>query len=143
TLAPEVNLAAAHVLDQLGISVIRVVAAGCCGAVTHHLSAHDETRQQLRHNIDAMWPHLEAGVEAVIMTASACTAMLTDYGHVLREDAAYGGRAPRVSTLARDIGEVVLANSGALREALRRAGKNAAPGPRVAFQSPCTLQHAL
>jgi glycolate oxidase iron-sulfur subunit len=142
-LAPEVNLAAARVLDCLGISVIRAVAAGCCGAVAHHLSAHDETRQQLRHNIDAMWPSVESGVEAVIMTASACTAMLTDYGHLLREDLAYAGRAARVSALARDISEVVLANAQALAEALRRTGKSTAPGPRVAFQSPCTLQHAL
>ena len=143
TLAPEVNLAAAHVLDRLGISVIRVGAAGCCGAVAHHLSAHDETLQQLRHNIDAMWPSVESGVEAVIMTASACTAMLTDYGHLLREDPAYAGRAARVSALARDISEVVSASAEALAEALGRAGKGTAPGPKVAFQAPCTLQHAL
>lgn len=143
TLAPEVNLAAALVLDRIGISVVRVAAAGCCGAVAHHLSAHDDTQQQLRRNIDAMWPHIEAGVEAVIMTASACTAMLTDYGHLLREDRVYAQRAARVSTLARDISEVVLSNASALGEALGRNGKSAQPGPKVAFQSPCTLQHAL
>jgi glycolate oxidase iron-sulfur subunit len=36
----------------------------------------------------------------------------------------------------------VLANAVALKEALRVAG-SAEPGPKVAFQSPCTLQHAL
>ena len=143
TLAPEVNLAAAHVLDRIGISVVRVAAAGCCGAVAHHLSAHDDTQQQLRRNIDAMWPHIERGVEAVIMAASACTAMLTDYGHLLREDTVYAQRATRVGALARDISEVVLANASALGEALGRNGKSAQPGPKVAFQSPCTLQHAL
>jgi glycolate oxidase iron-sulfur subunit len=142
-LAPEVNLAAARVLDRLGISAVRAAGAGCCGAVTHHLSAHEETLQQLRANIDAMWPHVEAGVEAIIMTASACTAMLTDYGHLLREDATYSARAARVSVLARDVSDVVLAETRALREALREAGKNAQPGPKVAFQAPCTLQHAL
>jgi glycolate oxidase iron-sulfur subunit len=143
TLAPEVNLAAARLLDQIGISVVRVPAAGCCGAVAHHLSAHDDTRQQLRRNIDALWPHIEAGAAAVIMTASACTAMLTDYGHLLRDDPAYAPRAARVSALARDISEVVLSNADALREALRHAGESAQPGPKVAFHSPCTLQHAL
>jgi glycolate oxidase iron-sulfur subunit len=143
TLAPEVNVAAARVLDAIGISTIRVAAAGCCGAVAHHLSSRVETHQQLRRNIDAVWAHIEAGVEAIVMTASACTAMLTDYGHLLREDATYAQRAARVSTLARDIGEVVLANAGTLRAALRRGGQNAQLGPKVAFQSPCTLQHAL
>jgi glycolate oxidase iron-sulfur subunit len=142
TLTPGVNVAAAHVLDRIGISVIRVATAGCCGAVAHHLSAHDDTHQQLKHNIDALWPHIESGVEAIVMTASACTAMLTDYGHLLREDAAYTERAARVSKLVREMSEVVLANAAALEEALRRDG-SAEPGPKVAFQSPCTLQHAL
>jgi len=143
TLGPEVNLAAARVLDRIGISVVRVARAGCCGAVAHHLSAHEETLQQLRRNIDAIWPHIGSGVEAVIMTASACTAMLTDYGHLLREDALYAERAARVSALTRDISEVVLAHVDALRDELRRVGDTTKPGLKVAFQSPCTLQHAL
>jgi glycolate oxidase iron-sulfur subunit len=142
TLTPEVNVAAAHVLDRIGISVIRVAAAGCCGAVAHHLSARDDTEQQLRHNIDALWPHIESGAEAIVMTASACTAMLADYGHLLRADVAYAGRAARVSALAREMSELVMANAATLREVLHRE-RSAEPGPKVAFQSPCTLQHAL
>ena len=80
---------------------------------------------------------------AIVMTASACTAMLTDYGHLLREDPVYAARAARVSELARDISEVVLAEKQVLQEALRLSGSSAKPGPKVAFQSPCTLQHAL
>jgi glycolate oxidase iron-sulfur subunit len=143
TLAPEVNIAAARVLDRLGISVVRVTAAGCCGAVAHHMSAHEETLQQLRSNIDALWPYVRSGAEAIVMTASACTAMLTDYGHLLREDPVYAQRAARVSELARDISEVVLGLRQVLQEALRQSGSNAKPGAKVAFQSPCTLQHAL
>ncbi len=142
TLTPGVNAAAARVLDRIGISVIRVAAAGCCGAVAHHLSAPGDTHEQVKHNIEALWPQVESGAEAIVMTASACTAMLTDYGHVMREDTAYATRAARVSTLVREMSEVVLANAMALKEALRAAG-GAEPGPKVAFQSPCTLQHAL
>lgn len=141
-LAPEVNSAAARVLDRLGISAVRVLTAGCCGAVSHHMSAHEETLQQLRANIDALWPHVAAGAEAIVMTASACTAMLTDYGHLLREDPAYAARAARVSELARDLSEVVLSERQALLEALGREAK-AESVSKVAFQSPCTLQHAL
>jgi glycolate oxidase iron-sulfur subunit len=142
TLTPAVNVAAARVLDRIGVSVLRVAAAGCCGAVAHHLSAHEDTLQQLKRNIDAVWPHVESGVEAIIMTASACTAMLTDYGYLLREDPAYATRAARVSELAREMSDVLLANAATLKEALR-AKSSAQPGPKVAFQSPCTLQHAL
>jgi glycolate oxidase iron-sulfur subunit len=143
TLAPEVNLAAAHVLDRLGISVVRIAAAGCCGAVAQHLSAHEETLRQLKNNVDAVWPHIQLGAEAVVMAASACTAMLTDYARLLRADPDYAQRAERISTLARDLSEVVLTERQALEAALRARGENAQPGPKVAFQSPCTLQHAL
>lgn len=143
TLAPEVNLAAARVLDRLGISVVRIAAAGCCGAVAQHLSAHEETLRQLKNNVDAVWPHIQLGAEAVVMAASACTAMLTDYAHLLRADPDYAQRAERISTLARDLSEVVLTEKQALGAALRARGENAQPGPKVAFQSPCTLQHAL
>jgi glycolate oxidase iron-sulfur subunit len=140
TLAPEVNSAAARVLDRLGLSAVRVATAGCCGAVSHHMSAHEESLRQLRANIDALWPHVAAGAEAIVMTASACTAMLVDYEHLLRADPVYALRAARVSALARELSEVVLAEKQPLLEAL---GRQAKPGLKVAFQSPCTLQHAL
>jgi glycolate oxidase iron-sulfur subunit len=141
-LAPEVNGAAARLLDRLGISAVRVATAGCCGAVSHHMSAHQQTLQQLRANIDALWPHVAAGAEAIVMTASACTAMLTDYGHLLRDDSTYASRAARVSGLARDLSEVVLSEKQLLVEMLGRE-PTLKPGAKVAFQSPCTLQHAL
>jgi len=143
TLAPEVNIAAARVLDRLGISVVRIAAAGCCGAVAHHMSAHDETLRQLKNNVDAVWPHIQLGVEAVVMAASACTAMLTDYARLLSQDPDYAERATRMTALARELSEVVLAEKQALVEALRARRENAQSGPKVAFQSPCTLQHAL
>jgi glycolate oxidase iron-sulfur subunit len=102
------------------------------------MSAHEDALRQLRANIDALWPHVSAGAEAIVMTASACTAMLTDYGHLLRGDPVYASRAARVSELARDLSEVVLSERQLLLETLK-----VKPGVKVAFQSPCTLQHAL
>lgn len=146
TLAPQSNLAAAHVLDRMGISLIRVPASGCCGAVAHHLSAPAETHRQLRHNIDVLWPHIQSGAEAIVMTASACTAMLTDYGPLLKEDPVYAQRAARVSELARDVSEIVMANADALGTLVAPnppTALNVEPPVKVAFHSPCTLQHAL
>ena len=148
TLAPEVNVAAARVLDHLGISVVRIAAAGCCGAVAHHMSAHEETLQQLKNNVDAVWPHIQLGAEAVVMAASACTAMLADYAQLLAADPAYAERARRIGAVARDLSEVVLGERQALEKALLKGRvslgtEDAKPGPKVAFQSPCTLQHAL
>ena len=140
-LAPEINQAAAQVLDRIGLSTIRITGGGCCGALAHHLSAHEESLAQARRNIDALWPQVAAGAEAVVFAASACAAMVCDYGRLLSDDPAYAERAARISALARDIGQLLAVHAGALSAALAAARE---PEPlRVAFHAPCTLQHAL
>ncbi|MBV1787478.1 glycolate oxidase subunit GlcF [Marinobacterium sp. D7] len=133
--APNTNAAAARVLDRLGITLVEAPDAGCCGAVSYHLSAHDEGLDFMRRNIDAWWPAVEAGCEAIVMTASGCGAMVQEYGHLLRHDPAYADKAARISALTRDIGEILLA------EDLSRL-KTRAQG-RIAVHCPCTLQHAM
>ena len=136
-LAPDINAAASRVLDRVGISLQRVPAAGCCGAIDFHMSAADTARDRMRSLIDAWWPHLE-GAEAIVFTASGCGVMLKDYAHVLANDARYRDKAQRVAELCRDLSGVLLAE----REKLRAACTPAATR-RVAFHSPCTLQHGL
>jgi glycolate oxidase iron-sulfur subunit len=146
-LAAGINPAAAQVLDRIGITTIRVTGGGCCGALSHHLSAHTESLAQMRRNVEALWPHVAGGAEAVVFAASACAAMVCDYGRLLKDDPAYAARAERISALAQDIGQLLAANAGALRAALADASAAAPPAAdtpvRVAFQAPCTLQHAL
>jgi glycolate oxidase iron-sulfur subunit len=129
------NGAAARVLDKLGISLIRAENAGCCGALSHHLSAHEEALQFMRRNIDAWWPHVEDGVEAIVMTASGCGITVKEYGAMLSEDPAYAAKAARIAALTKDLSEILA------KEDLASLAVNA-QGRRVAFQSPCTLQHA-
>ena len=136
SIAPEINAAAARVLDRLGVSLVATTAAGCCGAVSHHLSARDEALNFMRRNIDAWWPQLEQGAEAVLTGASACTAMIKEYAELLADDPHYAHKAARVSQLARDLSEVIAG------EDLSALGRNTGISRRVAFHSPCTLQHA-
>lgn len=134
SIAPNINAATARVLDRLGISLIKAQGAGCCGAVSYHLNAHDEGLDFMRRNIDAWWPHIESGVEAIVITASGCGALVKEYGHILRHDPRYAKKAARVSALSRDIGEIIAAEDLAKLPPL--------PTPRkIAFHSPCTLQH--
>jgi glycolate oxidase iron-sulfur subunit len=70
--------------------------------------------------------------------------MLCDYGRLLQDDPQYAARAARISALARDISQLLAAERAALAEALGGVAPPAAGAPRkVAFQAPCTLQHAL
>jgi glycolate oxidase iron-sulfur subunit len=92
----------------------------------------------VRRLIDAWWPDVEAGAEAIVITASGCGAHIKDYGRLLRDDPLYANRAARVAELARDVAEVVEAEAGRLFPAAARVKHTFVP---VAFQSPCTLQH--
>lgn len=134
-IAPNINAAAARVLDRLGISLLRADKAGCCGAVSYHLNAHDEGMDFMRRNIDAWWPHIQAGVEAIVMTASGCGTLVKDYGHILRHDPVYAEKAARVSALCRDLSEIL-----AVEDLSTLTSKN--QKQKIAFHSPCSLQHA-
>ncbi|MBL8492399.1 MAG: glycolate oxidase subunit GlcF, partial [Rhodocyclaceae bacterium] len=74
SMMPNVNAATARVLDRLGISIVDAAKAGCCGAVSFHLDDAEGARRAARRNIDAWWPAIEAGAEAIVMTASGCGA---------------------------------------------------------------------
>ncbi|MEQ1773710.1 MAG: glycolate oxidase subunit GlcF [Burkholderiales bacterium] len=140
-LSPATNVAAARVLDRLGISLIRVAQAGCCGAVSFHLNALDEALDAMRRNIDAWWPHIEQGAEALVITASGCGVMVKDYAHALKHDTAYAEKAKRVSELACDIGDVIIPEKSNLQSHLTPHASRLTR--RIAFHAPCTLQHGL
>jgi len=131
---PATNAAAARVLSRLGIDLIEVPEAGCCGAAAYHLNAQAEGRAAMRRNIDAWWPRIESGVEAILINASGCGAMVKEYGELLHGDAGYADKAARVAALARDPVEIL---AGLDLEPLGQPGW----GRKVAFQCPCTLQH--
>jgi len=136
TLAPQINRATRRVLDSLGIHTLIAPDSGCCGALSHHLDATDEALDFMRRNIDAWWPAVETGAEAIVITASGCAPMVKDYGRLLSADADYAGKAERISTLARDLSEVI---------SNEKPFDRLSPLPdqqKIAFHSPCTLQHA-
>lgn len=136
-LAPDINAATARVLDRFGIQSI-AAGDGCCGALSHHMAATDEARAFMRRNIDALWPHVEAGAEALVVTASGCGAHFRDYGQLLHDDPVYRDKARRISDFARDIAEIIAAEWQ--DEVLPERPPSQRP-PRIVFQSSCSLQH--
>ena len=138
-LAPNIDAATARVIDRAGISAIAVEGAGCCGALSYHLSEHDEARALARRNVDAWWPHVERGASAIVVTASGCGVMVREYDHLLAHDAAYAERARRIVELVRDPVEIVAASWRTLSPRIARERT----ATRVAFHPPCTLQHGI
>lgn len=134
-MLPGVDRATARVLDRLGVEVIIDPASGCCGSMKHHLNEHEGALAEVRRNIDAWWPHVEKGVDVLLMNASGCGAMVKDYGHLLRNDPVYAEKAARISAITQDVIEWLAVRLGERRpEAPLRPQK-------LVFHPPCTLQH--
>jgi glycolate oxidase iron-sulfur subunit len=101
------------------------------------LNAHDEAVQKVKANIDAWWPLIEAGAEAIVGTASGCSVMLKDYGHFMQHDAAYAEKAKKIAALSKDVSEVIAAEWPKLKEKLKPATE------KIAYHPPCTMQHGM
>jgi glycolate oxidase iron-sulfur subunit len=142
SMSPSIDAATARVLDAVGVQAITAPGSGCCGAIRHHMDDEAGARNDFRRNIDAWWPLIESGeVEAILINASGCGAMVAEYAYLLRDDPAYAHKAKRVVELAHDLAEFV-------PQAIAAAGIGATTtldsgALRVAFHPPCTLQHGL
>ena len=134
-MSPNINSATARVLDAAGVQVVVAKKAGCCGAVKFHLNDQDGAKEEMRRNIDAWWPHVESGVESIVMNASGCGSMVKDYGHALADDAQYAAKAERISAMTRDLSELLPDLVEHLKD------KVTAKAGQIAFHPPCTLQH--
>ena len=133
-MSPDINSATARVLDRFGIQLISADKEGCCGAIRAHLNDAEGGLSDARRNIDAWWSLLEAGAEALVMTASGCGSMVKDYGHLLAHDPVYATKAQRISAATKDISEIIFD----LRDQFKTRETDA---EGVAYHPPCSLQH--
>lgn len=130
-LSPEINQSVIKVLDYFGVSTVEFENEQCCGAMSHHLNASEQALSFMKQNIDLFWPSIEEGIEAIISSASGCGVHIKEYGYLLRNDKEYAGKAEKLSSLTKDISEYLQEFD---LEKLNVSKK-------IAFQSPCTLQH--
>jgi glycolate oxidase iron-sulfur subunit len=136
-MRPEIHRATRRVLDAAGIQTLFAADAGCCGALRTHLADRDGGLSDMRRNIDAWWPMVSRGmVESIVVNASGCAQMVKEYAHALRQDPAYAERAARIVSMTRDLCELLPELALALKTRIRPD-----VAPRLAFHSPCTLQH--
>ncbi|MCK5747270.1 MAG: glycolate oxidase subunit GlcF, partial [Oricola sp.] len=133
-LKPGINEATIRLLTRLGVEVVVPEGEGCCGALVHHMGREEQAMADARRNVDAWMRQVDrGGLDAIIITASGCGTTVKDYGWMLREDAAYAGKAARVSELAKDITEYLA--SIELPEPAVKSNLT------VAYHSACSMQH--
>lgn len=129
-----VNKATQRVLETNGCSVEAANGQGCCGALHAHAGRVEAARELARVNVDAFYPLLERGeLDALVVNAAGCGAAMAEYGHLMANDPAYAERAAAVAERVRDVSQVLV----------ERGPKKGAPvALRVAYDSPCHLEHA-
>jgi glycolate oxidase iron-sulfur subunit len=130
TLAPRINAAAARLLVRLGCEVTEPTAIQCCSALTHHMGKEEAALATAKHNIE-IWER--TGADVIAITASGCSSVVKDYGHMLQDDPGWAARAKAIAEKTRDINELV-AELGL--EHVQVFDK-----PSVAYHAPCSLQH--
>ena len=136
-MSPNINAATLRVLDKLGIQLQRPQNAGCCGAINLHMGAEAQSLNDMRRNIDAWWPLLEQGAEALLINASGCGATVKEYGYHLQHDAQYAEKAAAISAAAKDIVEILASEAENIQAKLPAN----LPAHTIAYHPPCTLQH--
>jgi len=127
-LDPGINVATIRLLTRLGYEVIVSGEESCCGSLTHHMGKEEDALARARRSVD-QWT--KADVDTVIVTASGCGTTIKDYGHMLRLDPAYAGKAKAIAAKAKDITEFL--SSIGLPEARG--------GLKLAYHSACSMQH--
>ncbi len=127
-IAPAINTATIALLNRLGVEVVIPAAAGCCGALVHHMGRHEEALAAARRNI-AAWS--AETLDAIIVNTSGCGTVLKDYGFLLRNDP-LAAQAAEISAKTKDISEF-LQN---IYEPTQPP-----PGLTIAYHAACSLQH--
>jgi glycolate oxidase iron-sulfur subunit len=128
---PQVNAATARVLAAEGCEVVAPQAQPCCGALLVHAGEEAAAVELAKKTIDAFE---RADVDAIVTNAAGCGSNVKEYGHLLRDDPAYAGRAKQFALKCKDISEI-------LADLQPRAPRHPLK-LRVAFHDSCHLQHA-
>jgi glycolate oxidase iron-sulfur subunit len=101
---PQTTLNTVRVLQRNGCEVVIPRGQGCCGALHYHAAREEPARERAEKNCAAFD---SASVDAIIVNAAGCGAMLKDYGHLLHETV-NEERAAVLSSKVRDISEFLM-----------------------------------
>jgi len=129
---PQVNQSLVRLLAGQQVAVNFLTEESCCGSMDYHLSAHEAGRNKMRRLIDQLHPVL-ADYDAIVSTASGCGATLKEYEQILQYDPGYRQKAREVVEKVVDVSQLLAGFDFSI--------DTDQPLQRVAYHSPCTLQH--
>jgi glycolate oxidase iron-sulfur subunit len=96
------NEATVKVLRHNGCEVVVPKAQGCCGALLLHNGNKPDGLTRARQTIDVF---SGLNVDALIINAAGCGAMMKEYGELFKDDPAYREKAKQVTAKVKDVAE--------------------------------------
>lgn len=96
------NQATVKVLQHNGCEVLVPKSQACCGALLLHNGNKPHALALARRNIDVFG---SLSIDALIINASGCGAMMKEYGELLKDDPAYKDRAEQLVAKMKDVSE--------------------------------------
>lgn len=134
-LNPVINEATVRLLTRHDCEVVIADGMGCCGALVHHMGHEEASHAQAKNNIIA-WEKVRqsGGLDAIVINASGCGTTVKDYGYMLRNEPEWADRAAAISSLTKDVTEVMLLIG-------LKATSDETSAVKVAYHSACSMQH--
>ncbi len=126
----DVDAATVRVLNRNGCDVFVPGDQTCCGALHAHDGDRDTAQHLARRNVEAFE---REGLDAIIMNAAGCGAMMKDYGELLHDDPKYANRAAAFSGRVKDVTEFLAGID--FDRGFGRIERT------VTYQDPCHLAH--
>ena len=127
----DINIATVNVLLKNGCEIVTPADQVCCGALHIHGSEIEIARKLARKNIEVFE---KLNLDAVVVNAAGCSAVLKEYSLILKNDVDYCKRAEVFSNKVKDISEFLF-----------EIGVNDDFGEinmKVAYHDSCHLAHA-
>ncbi len=132
---PEAAMAAARVLERLGVAVEVPLGQTCCGQPAYNGGFHSDARKVARHTLDV----LAATEGPIVIPSGSCGDMLThQYPLLFADDPAYLAKARDVAGRCREFSVFIAEDLGSPELGARLAGPR-----KAAYHPSCHLLRGL
>ena len=133
-LRPSINEATIRLLNRMGIEVVVSKGVGCCGALSHHMGNLDIAKNLAKTNIDAwLKDYDQGGLDHIIINTAGCGTEIKNYAHMFENDPLYKEKAQKISTLTKDISELISEHQLPIR--------NLQNLPNIIYHDACSLMN--
>ena len=133
-LTQSANINCERALAAAGYPVEHLEKTVCCGALDIHHGNLERAREFARMNVGAL---AASGADSIISAASGCSAVIAQYGELLKDDSRLAATAHEISARVTDLSSLLL-------ERQQRASRNNREfRVTVTYHDSCHLAHGL